>query len=128
MTKAELADFYRAYISCLNAQDWPRLGDFVAEDAIHNGQPFGLSGYRAMLENDFAQIPDLHFNIALLICDPPNIAVRLQFNCSPKGIFLGLPINGKRVSFTENVFYEVHEGRILQVWSIIDKAGIEAQI
>ena len=128
MTKAELADFYRAYISCLNAQDWPRLGDFVAEDAIHNGQPFGLSGYRAMLENDFAQIPDLHFNIALLICDPPNIAARLQFNCSPKGTFFGLPINGKRVSFTENVFYELRKGRIWQVWSVIDKAAIEAQL
>lgn len=128
MTKAELADFYRAYIACLNARDWQRLGQFVAEDANHNGQRFGLSGYRAMLENDFTQIPDLHFNIALLIYDPPNIAARLQFNCSPKGIFFGLPINGKRVSFTENVFYELREGKIRQVWSLIDKAAIEAQL
>ena len=128
MTKAELADFYRTYIACLNAQDWLRLGNFVAEDASHNGQPCGLSGYRAMLENDFVQIPDLHFNIALLICDPPNIAARLQFNCSPKGIFLGLPINGKRVSFTENVFYEVRGRKIWQVWSLIDRAAIAAQI
>ena len=128
MTKTELADFYRAYIACLNAQDWQRLGQFVAEDASHNGKPFGLSGYRAMLENDFIQIPDLRFNVALLICDPPHIAVRLQFNCSPKGIFFGLPINGKRVSFTENVFYELHKGKIWQVWSLIDKAAIEAQL
>ena len=128
MTKAELTDFYRAYIACLNAQDWQRLGQFVAEDASHNGQPFGLSGYRAMLENDFAQIPDLHFNIALLICDPPNIAARLQFDCSPKGTYFGLPINGKRVSFTENVFYELREGKIWKVWSLIDKAAIEAQL
>ena len=128
MTRAEVEDFYRAYIACLNAQDWQRLGDFVAEDASHNGQPFGLSGYRAMLENDFTQIPDLQFNVALLICDPPNIAARLQFDCSPKGNFFGLPINGKRVSFTENVFYELREGRIWQVWSVIDKAAIEAQL
>ena len=128
MTRAEVEDFYRAYIACLNAQDWQRLGDFVAEDASHNGQPFGLSGYRAMLENDFTQIPDLQFNVALLICDPPNIAARLQFDCSPKGNFFGLPINGKRVSFTENVFYELREGRICKVWSVIDKAAIEAQL
>ena len=128
MTKAELADFYRAYIACLNAQDWQRLGDFVGEDASHNGQMFGLSGYRAMLENDFTQIPDLQFNIALLVCDPPHIAARLQFDCSPKGIFFGLPINGKRVRFTENVFYELREGKIRQVWSVIDKSAIEAQL
>ena len=81
-----------------------------------------------MLENDFTQIPDLHFDVALLICDPPHIAARLQFDCSPRGIFLGLPINGKRVSFTENVFYELREGKIWQVWSAIDKASIEAQL
>ena len=128
MTKTELADFYQAYIACLNAQDWQRLGQFVAEDASHNGKPFGLSGYRAMLENDFIQIPDLRFNVALLICDPPNIAARLQFDCSPKGNFFDLPINGKRVRFTENVFYELREGKIWQVWSLIDKAAIEAQL
>ena len=128
MTKDELADFYWAYIACLNAKDWQRLGDFIAEHANHNDQPFGLSGYRAMLENDFAQIPDLHFNVALLIVDPPHIAARLQFDCSPKGNFFGLPINGMRVSFAENVIYDVREGQIRQVWSVIDKAAIEAQL
>jgi predicted ester cyclase len=32
------------------------------------------------------------------------------------------------VSFTENVFYEFRQGKIVQVWSVIDKATIEAQI
>ena len=128
MTKAELVDFYMQYIGCLNAQDWRNLGQFVAEDANHNGQPFGLSGYRAMLENDFAQIPDLYFNIALLMFDPPNIAARLQFDCSPKGNFFGLAINGKRVRFAENVFYEVRGGKIWQVWSVIHTAAIAAQL
>ncbi len=128
MTKAQVVDFYRAYIACLNAQDWQRLGDFVSEEASHNGQKFGLAGYRAMLANDFAQIPDLQFTIALLVCDPPHIAARLQFNCRPKGTFFGLPINGKRVRFAENVFYELRDGKIWEVWSVIDKAAIAAQL
>jgi len=33
-----------------------------------------------------------------------------------------------RVSFTENVFYELNEGRIMNVWSVIDKAAVEAQL
>jgi predicted ester cyclase len=128
VTRADLADIYRAYIACLNAQDWAKLGQFVHDDASHNGQPFGLSGYRAMLEQDFANIPDLHFNIELLVADPPTIASRLRFDCTPKGKFLGLDVNGKRVAFTENVFYQFRDGRIEQVWSVIDKAAIEAQL
>ena len=128
MTKTALADLYRGYIACLNRQDWPNLHRFVADDARHNGRPFGLAGYRAMLERDFAEIPDLQFNIELLICDPPYIASRLRFDCRPKGLFLDLPVNGRRVVFTENVFYQFHNERIAEVWSVIDKGAIEAQL
>ncbi len=110
MTEAALADRYRAYIACLNRQDWANLHEFVADDARHNGRPFGLAGYRAMLERDFEEIPDLEFAIELLVCEPPHVASRLRFDCRPKGLFLGLPVNGRRVVFTENVFYRF-EGR-----------------
>jgi len=126
--EADLAAIYRDYIACLNSQDWSRLERFVQDDVCHNERKVGLSGYRAMLEKDFRDIPDLHFNILLLLADPPHVASRLGFDCTPKGEFLGLPVNGKRVSFSENVFYAFRQGRIAQVWSVIDKAAIEAQL
>lgn len=128
MTKADLSEIYRAYIACLNQQDWPKLEQFVDDNVSRNGQQLGLSGYREMLERDFREIPDLHFNIQLLIADAPYIASRLAFDCTPKGKFLGLDVNGKKVSFTENVFYEFRGGKIVQVWSVIDKTAIEAQL
>ena len=128
MIETALADLYRAYIACLNRQDWPNLHRFVADDARHNGRPFGLNGYCAMLERDFEEIPDLQFNIELLICDPPHVASRLRFDCRPKGLFLGLPVNGRRVNFAENVFYRFEGGKVAEVWSVVDKAAIEAQL
>ncbi|MBR1129066.1 ester cyclase [Bradyrhizobium iriomotense] len=128
MTRNELAAIYHDYIACLNRQDWPALGQFVHDDVVHNARPLGLSGYRAMLEQDFREIPDLHFDVELLVSDPPAIAARLRFDCAPVGTFLGLAVNGRRVSFCENVFYEFREGKIRQVWSIIDKTAIETQL
>jgi predicted ester cyclase len=128
MIETALADLYRAYIACLNGQDWPNLHQFVADDARHNGQPLGLAGYRAMLERDFEEIPDLQFSIELLVCKPPHVASRLRFDCRPKGLFLGLPVNGRRVVFAENVFYQFRDGRIAEVWSVLDKGAIEAQL
>jgi len=127
-SRTELSDLYRGYIACLNRQDWAMLGRFVDDAVRRNGKPLGLSGYRAMLEKDFEAIPDLAFKIELLVSDPPYIASRLRFDCTPKGMFLGLAVNGKRVSFSENVFYEVGGGKIREVWPIIDKAAIEAQL
>jgi predicted ester cyclase len=128
VNKTDLSNLYRDYIGCLNNQDWPKLEQFVDDDVRYNGRRIGISGYREMLERDFREIPDLYFHIHLLISDPPYIASRLCFDCTPKGTFLGLDVNGKKVSFTENVFYQFESGKIEQVWSVIDKAAIEAQL
>jgi predicted ester cyclase len=128
MDKRSLAEIYRGYIASVNAKNWPLLGQFVSDEAIHNNKKIGLSGYQAMLEKDFRDIPDLYFNIQLLVCEPPYIASRLQFNCTPVGTFLGLPVDGKRIFFAENVFYEFQQEKIREVWSILDRAAIEAQL
>ena len=123
-----LSDIYKDYIACLNEQGWSNLQQFVDDEVIYNGQSIGISGYRAMLERDFHEIPDLRFDIQLLISEPPYVASRLRFDCTPKGKFLGLDVNGTRVSFTENVIYEFRGAKIAKVWSVIDKAAIEAQL
>ena len=128
MGDQSLAETYRAYLDCLNAQDWARLGDFVSNAARHNGRPLGVAGYRAMLEQDYRDIPDLHFAIDLLVIEPPHVAARLAFTCAPAGSFLGLPVNGRTVSFTENVFYHFQAGKIIEVFSIVDRQAIAAQL
>ncbi|TGT61330.1 ester cyclase [Mesorhizobium sp. M00.F.Ca.ET.170.01.1.1] len=128
MRSEDLAERYRGYIACLNAQDWDDLGRFVGEEVQYNGETIGLSGYRRMLEGDFDAIPDLRFNIELLVSEPPRVAARLHFDCRPKGMLFGMPVKGARVSFAENVFYEFRDSRICEVWSVIDKAAIQAQL
>ena len=128
MEATSLSNLYRAYIDCLNRQDWDQLGQYVDDEVEHNGRPLALSGYRDMLVQDFEDIPDLHFNIQLLASSPPLIAARLAFRCSPKGKFLGLSVDGRMVSFAENVFYKFKLCKIASVWSVIDKATIEAQL
>ncbi|WP_343313556.1 ester cyclase [Brucella sp. BE17] len=128
MTRDQLSDLYRRYIECLNRQDWERLHQFVHDEVEHNGNAFGLSGYRKMLQSDFRAIPDLNFKVDLLVSDPPRVASRLLFDCTPKGMLFDLPINGKRVKFSENVFYEFSNRRIRKVWSIIDKTAIAQQL
>ena len=128
MDRDALAAFYRGYIACLNARDWDRLGDFVAGEVRYGDEAVGLAGYRAMLEGDVAAIPDLQFRIALLAVDPPWIAARLDFDCTPAGALFGLNVDGRRVAFSENVFYRVEGGRIAEVLSVIDKAAVAAQL
>ncbi|WP_170314072.1 ester cyclase [Lichenihabitans psoromatis] len=124
----DLSTLYRSYIACLNQRDWSRLGEFVHEDVIHNGNSLGVAGYRRMLERDVAEIPDLVFHVEMLVSEAPYVASRLIFDCRPVGTFLGLQVNGRRVRFAEHATYAFRAGRIREVWSLIDKAAIEAQL
>jgi len=124
----DLAEQYRNYIACLNARRWQDLGSFVDDNVQYNGKSVGLAGYQAMLENDVSTIADLRFNIDLLVVEPPNVASRLLFDCSPRGQFLGLETHGRRIRFSENVFYTFEGGKIVRVWSVIDKAAVEAAL
>lgn len=128
MSAARLEAVYAGYIDCLNRQDWPRLGTFVHAEVEHGGRTVGLAGYREMLEADFRAIPDLHFEVRLLVTQSPYIASRLHFDCTPVGDLFGIPVNGTPVRFDENVFYEIRGGKIRRVWSVIDKAAIVAQV
>ena len=128
MQREEIIDAYREYIACLNAQDLSNLQRHVADNVEYKGKTIGFDGYRDMLVADFRAIPDLSFNIAFLVCEPPMIASRLAFDCTPIGQLFGLPVNGKRVRFDENVFYEFRNGIIRTVRSVIDKASVAAQI
>ena len=122
------AGLYERYIACLNRQSWTELGDFVAADVVHNGRPLGLDGYRAMLEANYREIPDLHFHVDLLVANESHIAARLRFDCTPVHDFLGLHVEGRRVVFHEHAFYNLMDGKIAEVFSVIDRAAIEAQL
>jgi predicted ester cyclase len=51
----------------------------------------------------------------------------LRFANPPYELF-GLAVNGRRIRFAENVFYAFSDRRIVEVWSIIDKDAVAAQL
>jgi predicted ester cyclase len=123
-----LVDIYRDYLACLNDQAWDQLANFVHDLVCHNQNEIGLAGYRSMLEKNYRDIPDLHFNAQLIVATSTHVACRLHFDCSPIEKFMGLPVNGRKVQFAENVIYEFRNNKIKEVWSVIDKAAIERQL
>ena len=127
MEDDDLLTIYRNYLACLNDRRWSALGDYVADDVVHNGRALGLSGYRAMLESDTHAIPDLEFVPDILLADDRVVSCRLLFQCTPEHEFLGFEPTGRRVSFAEHVFYRFDDRRIGEVWSLIDRDAIRQQ-
>jgi predicted ester cyclase len=81
-----------------------------------------------MLESDTRATPDLQFVPEILITADQVVSCRLFFQCIPRHAFLGFEPTGRRVSFAEHAFYRFENGRIVQVWSVIDKQAVREQV
>ncbi|AQT78989.1 ester cyclase [Mycolicibacterium litorale] len=128
MAQADVLTIYRDYLRCLNARRWDELSRFVSDEVVYNGVRVGLSGYRAMLESDTGATQDLQFVPEILIADGQMVSCRLFFQCTPQRTFLGFEPTGGQVSFAEHALYRFENGRIAEVWSVIDKEAVREQI
>lgn len=119
---------YRAYLDALNDRRFDDLDAYVHDELTYNDEVLTRQQYADMIAADARAVPDLHFDAHLLVVDADTVACRLWFDCTPTGTFFGSEPTGKRISFGEHVFYRFQDGRIAQVWSLIDRAAIAAQL
>ena len=124
----QLEDVYRDYIATLNDRRFDDLDRFVHDRLTYNGAEWTRAEYQARLADDVRRIPDLRYDIQLLVVRPDQVACRLWFDCTPRQEFLGIDTGGRRVTFAEHVFYEFRANRIANVWSLIDADGIRRQL
>lgn len=123
-----LEDVYRRYIAALNERRLDDLDQFVHDRLVYNGEDWSRERYRSLLADDVRRIPDLRYDIQVLVTGADHVAGRIWFDCTPQQRFLGIDATGGRVSFAEHVFYRFRAGRIEQVWSLIDTDGIRRQL
>ena len=128
MTEAEFEAHYRRYISYLNNRRLDELDEFVHEELTYNGEPETRADYRTRIAEDVAAIPDLYFDVHLIVVGGDQIACRLFYNCTPQSEWLGLQPNGKSISFAEHVFYKFRDRKIYEVWSLLDVPSIAKQL
>jgi predicted ester cyclase len=116
MFETKLSDIFRKYIDCLNRKNFSELGLYVDDNVYYNDKKVGLSGLCDMLEKEFYYVPDLRFDIQLLVSEGPYVASRVLFDCSPHGKFFDVNVMGRRFPFVENLFYEFQKEKIICVW------------
>jgi predicted ester cyclase len=122
-----LESTYRAYLDALNGRRFDELDRFVCDELVYNDKPLTRQEYAGMIAEDARAVPDLRYEAHLLSTDGDLVGCRLWFHCTPTSTFLGLEPTGRAVSFAEHVFYRFKGGRIVQVWSLIDRAAVASQ-
>ncbi|EJP66115.1 SnoaL-like polyketide cyclase [Beauveria bassiana ARSEF 2860] len=127
----DLRKFYTEYIDSINARTMrDRVDEFCPGVVVHNYFSYVQRQYRGLIESSFDEISGLRFTVERLIVneEAQQVAARLTFTGVPTKNFRGIAPTGKPVSFSEHAFYQLEEGRIRQVWSLLDLAAYRASI
>ena len=123
-----LESTYLAYLDALNGRRFDELDRYVCDELVYNDKPLTRQQYADLIAADTRATPDLRYEAHLLSTGDDLVACRLWFNCTPTSTFLGLEPTGTAVSFAEHVFYRFENGRIAQVWSLIDRDAVASQL
>lgn len=127
----DLETLYRQYIHAINtltmAEHFP---SYCQSQVVHNGRHLSMDEYRGFIESSFEEIQGLRFTIAKLVTDEQTqrIAARLEFSGRPVTEFRGIQPTGNEVKFSEHVLYELDDGKIARVWSVLDLEAYRASL
>jgi predicted ester cyclase len=124
---ADLEQRYRDYLAVLDERRFDDLAAFVADVVVVDDVPVSARRYREAREDDVRRIPDVSYDVQHLVVAGDLVAARLRFDCTPVLPFRGREPSGSRVVFTEHVFYRFRDGRIVQVWSLLDVEALQRQ-
>lgn len=100
------------------------IDEIVAPDVLfHTPAPMDATGPQALkqvwtvLRRAF---PDLHVAVEDVIADGDKLAFRNTVTGTHRGDYRGLPPTGKSVKYDEIFIFRFAEGRIAEIWGVVD--------
>jgi steroid delta-isomerase-like uncharacterized protein len=97
--------------------------DDVFEPDVKQHTPFEATGTQALKEV-FARLyrafPDLHITVEDLIAEGDKVVERDTVTGTHQGEYMGLPPTGKSVAYNEIFIMRFVNGRIAEIWGVVD--------
>jgi predicted ester cyclase len=129
MDAATLSDHYHQYIALIRSREYTinTLAPFVHDDnVIFNGNPLSRQGYHDLIRGALGD-PDSDIEVERLVVQDNNVVARIVFSRRPSEgtVIPGVVIRGRLVT-AEHAIYRFEEGRIRQVWSIVESRPLDA--
>lgn len=122
----------RLYEEVVNRAKFEIADDITAPDAVmHHALYSGQTGpevIRSTWQSLHESFSDLTFVIEGIVADGDCVAVRGVTTGRHTGTFRGHAPTGKSVSQRAHVFYRLRDGRVSEVWPLVDHMGLQQQL
>jgi steroid delta-isomerase-like uncharacterized protein len=117
----------RRFLEAMNTGDAELVSqtiDEVFEPDVKQHTPFEVTGTQALKEMVVAGVsrafPDLHITVEELIAEGDKVVEKDMVTGTHQGEYNGLPPTGKSVSYNEIFIMRFVNGRIAEIWGVVD--------
>ena len=117
----------RRFLEAMNTGDAELVSqtiDEVFEPDVKQHTPFEVTGRQALKEMVVARLyrafPDLHITVEELIAEGDKVVEKDMVTGTHQGEYNGLPPTGKSVSYNEIFIMRFVNGRIAEIWGVVD--------
>ncbi len=93
-----------------------------------SGQDSSLAGFKEKIAQMLAVFPDLEEDLADIVGSGDTVATRWILTGSQQQDFMGIPARGQKLEIEGMNFYRLESGRVTDVWTQFDGAGMMQQL
>jgi steroid delta-isomerase-like uncharacterized protein len=117
-----------------DSHDPDSLAKYVAADArVHSMTPgvvagSGLEYLKARATSLLKAFPDVKFVIEEVVQQGNRLAARVTLEGTHRADFAGIPATGKRMKVYDFAMYRIADGKITDIWSLIDMQAMRDQL
>ncbi len=116
-----------------NQHRMERLGEIFTDDVadhmnLWGGAWQGLAAYRVSYPKMLEGLPDLSSIVHFQIAEGDRVVSFKTATGTHRGLFLGQPATGKRLTFTIIDIFRIRDGKISDFWGLIDEAACLRQM
>ena len=70
--------------------------------------------------NFFNAFPDIKFSIEDMVAEGDKVAVRIRWQGTHRGVFMGIAPSGKKIDVTNTIFIKIANGKWVEFWNVTD--------
>jgi steroid delta-isomerase-like uncharacterized protein len=124
----------RFYDEIFNEDRPGALEELVAPDAVMHGAGIselpasGPSELRAQVDVLRDAFPDLHIRVDDIVCEGDLAALRCTATGTHRGVALGVPPTGRRVTIQGVSFCRIRGGQLVESWNHFDLLSLYRQL
>lgn len=120
----------RRWIKELDKHNFEIMDELVSPDvAFHMpGNTMAFEPYKQFVCDVYEALPDLHHELEDLFADGDYVMMRATDSGTQKGVFMGVPPTGKKVTVTAMGIFRIKQGKVVEGWEELDMLGLMQQI